>query len=196
MQRQLYGLRRFPGRCWAVFRFPLCSNVDLPALSRVVTELQAEWPCIQPDAVERNSRPYGPGPDEIFLMHHTSDGLIQINPQLARRKHDVATFSLRFAYCNPRTVYEPFCALIEWLMRRYHMFCHNCRDLAPEQRGLSDDIDDPADVRRMLVPSMDYNRALWQLDFGREEAAVRPDEALVRFVLPHCVPAPDQTIDH
>jgi hypothetical protein len=167
---------------------PLWADNDMATLERIAVDIQIRWPEFHTDDVAVAHLQYPPRPEEAFLIYDTPAGLFQMLIMLNRRENNCVTISLRFAYCNPRSVYEPFCAVIEWLMRRYAMYCSVMRDLAPGQEGVSDEITDAGAVCAVLVPSMDYNRRLWQLDAGTEEEAVlRPGEAIARFVAPRYV---------
>ena len=58
--------------------------------------------------------------------------------------------SVRFAYCNPRSIYSPFLTSITWLMENYKMYAYvMASDSLP-------DLTNPQDVERILIPSMDY----------------------------------------
>jgi hypothetical protein len=119
--------------------------------------------------------------NERLYALETTIGIIQLSAQL-----DIAKSSLvlvmRFAYCNPRSIQELFCDIASWLMQRYQLYCHVVADLAPEQQSESDNIYSAAQVCLLLMPSMDYNRRLWQLDIGTgEEAILRPGDAVARF---------------
>lgn len=82
------------------------------------------------------------------------------------------------AYCNPRSVYLPFAAVVAWLMRTQKM---QGSTLVSEQNL---DLTTSEDVLKVLVPSMEANRHLWFQDAGTEqEACLRPDEAIERFII-------------
>lgn len=160
---------------------------DLATVKALVNEVQTKWPQFRLDEVEI-TRMFEPlRANEALLVYETSEGLIQLGIRLERAQSSVV-FSLRFAYCNPVSVYEPFCNMVEWLMRCYGLYCHVVPDLAPKQQGLSDNIASAESVRAILVPSMDYNRQLWKLDANSEEEAIlRPGEAVERFIVPRFV---------
>jgi hypothetical protein len=167
---------------------PLASGGDSATLDRVVTEVQAEWPVFHPDEVEMAHLVYPKRAEEVYLVYETAEGLIQMVVRLNPAQNNSIRFSLRFAYSNPRSVYQLFCAMVEWLIQHYQMYCHVEPDLAPEQKDVSDEIDQAEDVRSVLIPSMDYNRKLWQIDAQTEEEAIlRPGDAVARFIYPRLV---------
>lgn len=153
-------------------------------LNELAQELQKQWPALRIDALEIN-RAYPTFAQNVrVFVYELPQGLFQLTAQ-----HDDAnaclTFALRFAYCNPRSIYHPFCGVVSWLMRHYDLNCLVVSDLAPGQESLSDEITDPDKVCDVLVASMDYNRRLWQLDTHTEENAIlRPGDAMARFVAP------------
>lgn len=151
------------------------------SVQSLVNELRQEWPDIHTDEQELLCRPYAPKSEEAFLVYETTRGLFQImlSPHQGQTRA-----SLRFAYCNPRSVYQPFTSVIVWLMERYGM---RGSTMASDQ---SQDLNDPQEVLTVLTPSMDYNRRLWQTDAGtNEEAGLRPGEAIERFISPQCLSA-------
>lgn len=159
-------------------------------LTYIREEIAARWPSIHTDNVELAHLQYPPSPEQLFLCSHTSGGLFQILVSVGNSTRPFVVVSLRFAYCNPRTVYEPFCAFIEWLMDKWSMSCTMMREPAPEQGNITRTMGDPREVRPVLIPSMDYHRKLWRLDAGTEEAILRPHEAINRFITPHLIPLP------
>src|SRR5438445_302693 len=101
--------------------------------------MQAQWPEFHPDEVEI-ARLYPPlQPNERLFVHETSAGLIQLNTRV-----DLASgrlvIAMRFAYCNPRSIQELFCSMVEWLIQRFQLYCHIASDLAPDQQSESDDV--------------------------------------------------------
>jgi hypothetical protein len=167
---------------------PLYSNNSVAALNQVALEIEAEWPEFHPDDVEMAHLANTKRAEEDFWVYETSEGLIQLIMRLNPDQGHSIRFSLRFAYSNPRSVYRPFCAMVEWLMQHYRMVCHVVPDLAPEQKGVSDNIDQADQVCAILIPSMDYNRRLWHLDAGTDaEAILRPGDAVARFIFPKLV---------
>ena len=164
------------------------TSVDKVAtISKVVNEVRAEWPELQYDDAALELVSYRPTSNEVFLVNESSLGLFQVRIAYSffNSSDSYLEFDLRFAYCNPRTVYIPFCDFIEWSMQKYKLNCVIMRDLAPNfVFDGKDIIEDTQNVRPTLLPSMDYNRKLWQIDVGTsEEAILRPEEALARFVL-------------
>lgn len=152
------------------------------ALDALMHELYQQWPALCLDALE-SSLAYPPLADNVrIFVYESPEGLFQLTAQ-HDDANDCLTFALRFAYCNPRSIYHPFCAMVSWLMRRYNLLCHVVSGLAPSQEGLSKEITDPEKVCDVLTASMDYNRRLWQLDTHSEEDAIlRPGDAMARFV--------------
>lgn len=160
---------------------PLVTGSHAGTVQRLVNEMRQEWPDIRMDEEELDCRTYPPQPGEAFLVYETSLGLFQIMLGLHQEQ---VTASVRFAYCNLRSVYRPFTSVIAWLMERYGMRGYT---MAADQ---SQDLNDPQEVLTVLKPSMDYNRHLWQIDAGTsEEAGLRPGEAIERFILPLCLSA-------
>lgn len=97
--------------------------------------------------------------------------------------------SLRFAYTNPRSVYEPVFDFIGWAMCTYNLYCQVVPDLAPGQQPGIQIIHDARDVRSTLLPCIEYNRKLWQMDADTEEEAIlRPGDAVARFITPRLLP--------
>ena len=163
----------------------LHSGNDLATFRSVVNEIRREWPVLCQDDVEISRLMYPKRLDEEILVSDTPDGLFQVFVWLQHLNTDDVGISLRFAYSNPRTVYEPFCSLVEWLMKHYDLCCYISADLAPEQQGIGDTICEADNLRSILVPSMEYNRWLWQGDVQTEEEAIlRPGDAVARFMTP------------
>ncbi len=153
-------------------------------VEEIAAEIRQTWPAFVRDEWEVAHLDYPKRPDEVFLVYDTPREIFQMCLGINTWQNDPVDFSLRFAYCNPRTIYEPFCAVVEGLMERYNLICHPMRDLGPLDETEDQDICSPADVRRLLVPSMNYNRRLWFLDAQTtEEAALRPKEAIARFIV-------------
>ena len=90
--------------------------------------------------------------------------------------------SLRFAYCNPKSIFESFCSVIEWLMANYQMQCQLMRR-GNEGSGNVDVavVNFPNQIRGTLIPSMELMRNNWMLLPGATEAKLLPSEALHRF---------------
>lgn len=160
---------------------PLVIGHYAASIQSLVSEMQREWPDIHRDEEEHLCQPYPPQREEAFLFYETRLGLFQI--MLTPHREGV-TASVRFAYCNPRSVYRPFTSVIAWLMEQYGM----CGYTMASDR--SQELNDPYAVLTVLTPSMDYNRHLWQLDAGTsEEAILSPGRAIERFILPRCLSA-------
>ena len=153
---------------------------SIPVAQNLVKDLLQRWPLIRSDEEELKCLSYPLMPGQVCLVYETAQGLFQM---LTPGRGQV-TVSIRFAYCNPRTVYKPFIEIIVWLMERYEM----CASVMA-----SDDISDLTDFQQaedVLIPSMDYNRRLWQADVGtNEEAILRPGDAIIRFMSPHYLSA-------
>ena len=162
----------------------LYADNTLIELNALMCDIQAQWPNFRPDEVEIG-RLFEPlQANETLYVHETTKGLIQLSAQLDTAKGSLILV-LRFAYCNPRNVQELFCSIVSWLMQRYQLYCHVAADLAPEHRNESDNIYSLRQVNSLLIPSMDYNKRLWQLNTGTsEEAILRPGDAVARFVAP------------
>ncbi len=163
-------------------------RMTLPAADRNVTgvqqivgELQQKWPVIRLDEEELSSRSSPPAKGEACLVYETAQGLFQV---LLTPSQGQVSVSVRFAYCNPRAVYRPFIEVVSWLMERYRMQAYvMASDSIP-------DLTDPRKVAATLIPSMDYNRSLWQTDVRTtEEVVLRPAEAVERFVSPRVLNA-------
>ncbi len=156
---------------------PSITDRSKSSVQQVIGELRQKWPSVRLDEEELGCLSYPPIPGEVYLVHETMQGLIQI---LLTPSQGEITVSVRFAYCNPRSVYKPFMDIIAWLMERYEMYASvMASDDIP-------DLTDPQKVEDVLVPSMDYNRRLWQTDTGTsEEAILRTGDAVARFVTPH-----------
>ena len=158
---------------FAAFIVDFHASKNFPNGETFLMALKCQWPEFQPD--DQN---YDVGYEKIYV-YQTSAGLIQL---LACCNGGL---TLRFAYSNPRSVYMPFCAITEWLMRSYGFTCHLHSEPAPIQQGVSREITEPEQVCATLIPSMDYNRRLWQGDAGTEEEAIlRPGHAIMRFITP------------
>ena len=144
-------------------------------------------PDFQPDDVE-SARLREPLPNGVVILaSETVAGLMQLIVQLGHTNCDDIAVWLRFAYCNPVSVFEPFCAVAAWLMRTYRLACHIEANPAPDSGGLRDVADADA-VRAVLLSSMEYNRRLWQMDADTEETAIlRPGDAVARFIAPQFV---------
>ena len=164
---------------------PLLKDRDAGSITRLAEDIQRHWPSVRPDDVERDEMAQYVQPNDVYLFSETEAGLFQM---LLHDGHEGnISISLRFALCNPRTVYEPYCAMVSWLMRRYQLQCCNFSSVSLER---TDDFCDANAVAEILTPSMDENRWLWQLDADmEEEQRWRPGDALAWFIKTHCVPA-------
>jgi len=156
---------------------PLRTNQTPETVQSIAADIQERWTEFQSDAVASAYLEYPPRNDEEFLVYHTAEGLFQVRLSLNPRLGNAVNLSLRFAYCNPATVYEPFFAVTEELMRRYDLYCEVMSDFAPEQAGVPDTIETPDTLRAVLLPSIEYNRRLWQLD---SDTDTEPAAALTR----------------
>ena len=146
------------------------------AVQRLVGDLQRQWPVIRLDEVEMYRRPCPLVQGEVRLVYETAQGLLQL---LLTPSCGQVSVSVRFAYCNPRNIYQPFVEIITWLMENYKL---NGYVMASDDLP---DVTDSQEVESLLIPSMDYNRRLWQADAGTsEEAILRPVEAIKRFIVP------------
>ncbi|MBV9848123.1 MAG: hypothetical protein JO250_00405 [Armatimonadetes bacterium] len=165
---------------------PLQRGQDAGSVARLAEDIQRRWPSVRADDLERDEIAHHVRPSDIFLFSETEAGLYQM---LLQVHHDGnASISLRFALCNPRSVYAPFCAMVSWLMECYQLRCCNLSYVPPTDSG--EDFCDARVVAEALTPSMDENRRLWQLDADmQEEQRWRPGEALAWFVRTRCVPA-------
>jgi|GEM_PF-1212917 len=159
------------------------ADPSMTGVQQVVEDLRQKWPVIYFDEAEAELRshsfPLTKG--EVCLVYETAQGLFQMLLTSSRGRISV---SARFAYCNPHAVYQPFIEVISWLMAHYRMSAYvMASDSIP-------DLADPDKVAAVLIPSMDYNRSLWQADARTgEEAILRPAEAIERFISPHSLTA-------
>ena len=169
---------------FSVILSPVDAEEDALTTGHLVSQMKRRWRSVQTDSLELAERADARSRNKVHLVRRTTAGLIQV--ALWRDKSSCALrIELRFAYCNPRSVYGPFCEMTAWLMQKYKMRCHIVPDLAPEQQGISDDFERPEMAAELLTPSMDYNRSLWQLDAGTEAtAALRPGDAIAKFITP------------
>lgn len=151
----------------------------IDTVQQIVGDLRQKWPVIRLDEeeAELHSLSFPLTKGESCLVYETAEGLFQM---LLTPSGMQVSISLRFAYCNPRTVYQPFSEVTAWMMKRYQ------RDASVMASDDLPDLTNPQDVERILIPSMDYNRRLWQADVRTdEEAILRPGDAIVRFMSPH-----------
>ena len=174
---------------FSVILSPINAEDERMAAGYLVAQMKRRWRGLETDTLELAGRAFTRPHGEIFLARSMAVGLIQL--AVWREKSSCAVqIELRFAYCNTHSIYEPFCEMTAWLMRRYQLRCHIVPDLAPEQQGVSDDFDDPDKTREILTPSMDYNHQLWQEDAGTDATAVlRPGDALAKFIAPRLLHA-------
>ncbi len=153
---------------------PLATAQNAETLQRLVNEIVQSNYHICPDDEEIGHLPYTPHSGEAFLVYKTALGLYQM---LLKAHEQQVHISLQFAYCNPRTIYKPFISMVANLMRRYGLQSYVMASDKPL------DLCDPQTAEKILTPSMDYNRHLWQADAGmNQEDILRPGEALERFV--------------
>lgn len=145
-------------------------------IQQMAEELQEKWPVIHLDEVELRSHAFPSIIEETCLVYETTQGLFQLLLTPAQGQISV---SARFAYCNPRSIYPPFLDVVSWLMENYALKAYvMASDDVPE-------LTDWREIESVLAPSMDYNRRLWQADVGTsQEAALRPGDAIERFVHP------------
>lgn len=122
-----------------------------------------------------------------YMCYNTDTEIFQILLNSDTRGSSIR-YSLRFAYCNPRTIYLPFCKIVRCIMQRHQLSCYVMRDLDPSTQTTKKDkavIEDPSLIEAVLVPSIDHNRLFWQADAKTtEEAALRPEEAIEHFIVP------------
>lgn len=150
-----------------------CQNAD--NISHLTRELMQCWPEICPDDIEMSELPYPAQPGETFLVYEGLNGVFQI---MLSQSQERIKASVRFAYCNPRSVYLPFAAVVAWLIRTQKM---QGGTLVSEQNL---DLTSAKDVLKILTPSMEANRRLWFRDAEtEEEACLRPEEAIERFII-------------
>ena len=176
------GFEAFEVYLYPIAGSPMGSTIESATLSALVSEMQTLWPEFRSDTVEIAHLFKPLSANAAILVYETSEGLLQLGVHF-----DPAypMFALGFAYCNPRSVDGPFCAITEGLMQRYGLYCHIHPDLAPEQEGISVDIVALERVRAVLIPSIEYNRKLWHSEVGTEEEAIlRPGDAVARFMTP------------
>ena len=152
---------------------------SMDTVPQMVGDLRQRWSVIRLDEkeVELRSLNFPLAEGEVCLVYETAQGLFQLLLTPYRKQ---VSISLRFAYCNPRTVYQPFIRVTTWMMERYQR-CASvmASDDVPE-------VNNPQEVESVFIPSMDYNRRLWQADARTsEEAILRPGDAIVRFISPH-----------
>ena len=165
---------------------PLRRNQTAETLQTLAAELQERWTEFQVDTVALAHLEYPQHSGEMFLIYESAAGLFQAQLRLNASAENAVNLSLRFAFCNPPSVYEPFFAVTEWLMQYYALYCEVMSNLAPEQADITDIIETPDALRAVLLPSIEYNRRLWQLDAGTNaEAILRPNEAIACFIAPH-----------
>lgn len=154
---------------------PRAANQNADEVSQFAEELMHRWPEICLDDVELSELPYPARPGETFLVYEGLDGVFQI--MLSQSQEQIRA-TVRFAYCNPRSVYSPFAAFVAWLMRTQKMQAHTL--VAEQNLALTSSVD----LLKILTPSMEANRRLWFRDAGtEEEACLRPDEAIERFII-------------
>jgi hypothetical protein len=179
----LVQLRRAP-------EVTLSGATGVPPPQEIAEQLGSKWPCIRRDVEAEGYLPYPMRSDELFLCFETPEALFQL---LLRHTSTLPIKSLiielRFAYCNPRAVVDPFCEVIAWLMQRYGLQCELTRDLGPRDVNGRfpelEPIEDPTHVRQALLPAIEYNRQLWVQDVASdEELPLRPEEAIEHFVWP------------
>lgn len=178
------GFEEFSVALLPFVQSPFYGGNDTESTARIVQEIRAEWPNFQNDDVEI-ARLYEPLPTGVFMLSSESEaGLIQLTVQLGYSRMDAVALWVRFAYCNPRSVDALFCSVVEWLMRAYCLHCRVEANLAPT-REAQREISDPDALCDALLPSIEFNRLLWQSDAGTAETAVlRPGDAVARFITP------------
>ena len=153
---------------------PLATGQNAQTLQMLVNEIMHDSRNICPDDEETRHLPYTPLCEESFLVYKTSLGLYQVLLEVHKQQINI---SLRFAHCNPRTIYKPFISMVTNLMGRYRL--QSCKIASDDSLNLYD----PQTVEMVLTSSMDYNRHLWQEDAGtNQEDILRPGEALERFI--------------
>lgn len=163
----------------------LYSGNNLQSFRKIVQEARRQWPMLCPDEAEMARLLPPKRAEQEILVSETPDGLFQVSFRLGNLRRDDILIGLRFAYSNPRSVYEPFCRVAEWFMTQYELCCHIDPDLAPDQEALADKVCETSNLRSLLLPSMDYNRRLWQSEAQTEEEAIlRPGDAVERFITP------------
>lgn len=141
------------------------------------------WPGICCDYLEVADLPHVRAADHEYLIYKSPLGCIQI--LLEPGENDSVVTSLRFAYCNPRTVVSPFCDMIIWSMKKFGTRCDIMSNLDPGQDCQLKGITDPDAVRGVVGPSVDYNRRAWQRDAGSsDELCCSPGEAVAHFIYP------------
>lgn len=151
----------------------LSRKAEVETFFRLTKEIRCAWPVLVAERIDGTS---------ATLTYKTKEGLFLLSLFESNRTF---RFGMEVAYCNPKTVIEPFCRLTEDLMERYALSCHIGTDLSPEQDANLSDFSDPSLVRKVVPSAWEYNRRLWQLDAGTdEEAILRPGEAIAHFITP------------
>ncbi len=165
---------------------PLRSGQNAASVAEIAADIRRHWPSVCPDDRERDEIALCPQPDDIFLFSETEAGLFQMLLQAG--SEGSVDISLRFALCNPRTVYTPFCGMVAWLMRRHQLRCHSL--FYVPSTNASVDFCGPDEVEQTLTPHMEENRRLWQLDAStEEEACLRPGDAFEQIYFPRMAAA-------
>ena len=161
---------------------PFAKGCDVTLFRHVVRDIQTIWPAIKPDTIE-TMRLFSPKEErEELLVHQTEAGLFQLTVLWGNVRPDTISIHLRLAYCNPCTIYAPFCSVVEELMRRYKM-CAYCSEPAPPGADARETLCQHKDIRAVIIPRIVYGKVLWYSDVqSAEEAILRPGDAVARFV--------------
>lgn len=160
------------------------------SLHRAVEAIRAARSELQYDDLEI-SRLYPPTDWWMpILVHESPQGLFQISFGLQGKEDDELYVFMRFAYCNPRSVYVPFCEVAALLMRMFDLQCLCDEDYPEEMKDAPHVIENSDWLLDILAPSMDLNKSYWHSDAETtEEAILRPGDAVARFIVPQLTPA-------
>ena len=149
---------------------------------RITQSLLEEWKQIHLDdnSVEQSEYPQWSG--RTYLLFETSEHLFEMC--VSEDGNLRVAISLRFALCNPPSLYEDFCHVVGWLMKTYGFECVVARDLDPALPSRRDIARDPAEFYALFDQSVGYNRLLWEQDAGTTESRkLRPEEAVYELFL-------------
>lgn len=96
--------------------------------------------------------------------------------------------SVRFALCHPPTVDSVFIDLICRILQRFNATATVCEPM-PDGTVRSHRADTLAQFAQDCLCGIQICRRDWQAMFGTRTASLSHKDAMLRFVLPQCVPA-------
>lgn len=124
-------------------------------------------------------------PLDRILRYNGPEGIFQVHVNAVCNTGLVRALEIRVAYCNPNSVVVPMSNFVQWAMNRYDLELNILRD--GPAGGLPSTLNSE-NADKLITEVFNYQKSFWLLDFPlADNAVLRPEEAIERFVLPECI---------